>query len=125
MSRLFAGTPLEQPASCDRCNRPHAQCVCPRDRLSGKVLEPGSQPVRIRRDKRGGKMVTVITGFAPRSAKTDDLPALLKTLRARLGAGGSLTNAETSPTIELQGDHRERVMEHLNDSGYRPRLAGG
>lgn len=68
-------------------------------------------------------MVTVVTGFAARSARTDDLPAMLKMLRGKLGTGGSL--GEDGCSFELQGDHREKVMAALEGMGYVPKLAGG
>ncbi len=121
MPGLFDGTPLEQPVTCERCTKPHAQCACPRDRLSGKVLDPRDQPLRIRREQRRGKFVTVIAGFAPRSDRTDDLPALLKQLKAKLATGGSLDGT----TIEVQGDHRDRLVEHFKSLGYPAKPAGG
>ncbi len=121
MSRLFAGTQFEQPATCERCARPVGLCACPRDAKSGRVLSPADQQLRIRREQRRGKFVTVVTGFAPRSAKTDDLPALLKQLKTTLATGVAL-DAET---IELQGDHRDRLVEHFKKLGYPAKAAGG
>lgn len=121
MSRLFAGTPLEQPATCERCARPVGQCVCPRHRDTGKVLAPGEQALRVRREKRGGKTVTVVAGFAPRSARSDDLPATLKQLKARLASGGSCD----ATTLEFQGGHRDRLVEHFRALGYPAKAAGG
>lgn len=121
MSRLFAGTPLEQPITCEQCGKPHAQCACPRDRLSGLVLKPSDQPLRIRREQRRGKFVTVIAGFTARSERTDDLPALLKQLKSKLATGGSLDGT----TLEVQGDHRDRLVEHFKSLGYPAKAAGG
>lgn len=121
MSRLFAGTPLDQPPTCERCGRTPGECVCPRDRLSGKVITPAEQHLRIRRERRGGKFVTVVEGFAERSDKSNDLPAMLKSLKAKLATGGS-----HSPTsIELQGDHRDRLVEHFKSLGYPAKPSGG
>jgi len=126
MSGLFAGTPLEQPVTCHRCGRTHAACTCPRDRDTGRVLDPKDQPVRIRREQRRGKVVTVVAGFAPRSARTDDLPSLLKQLKATLGTGGTLdTSKPGMATIEVQGDHRDRLVEHFKMLGYPAKASGG
>lgn len=95
--------------------------MCPRDRRSGTVLDPKDQPVRVRRERRGNKTMTVATGFAPRSSKTDDLPALLKSLKAKFATGGTLDDN----SIELQGDHRDRLVEHLKSLGYPAKSAGG
>lgn len=123
MSGLFAGTPLERPVTCERCGLDLAACACPRDRKSGRVLNPADQPVRVRREKRNGKAVTVVVGFAPRSDRTDDLPALLKRFRTMLGTGGTYSKADAA--IELQGDHRDKVIDHLQSLGYPAKAAGG
>lgn len=121
MPGLFHGTPLEQPVTCERCGKTHAQCACPRDRHSGKVLRPEDQPVRVRREQRRGKFVTVVTGLTPRSDRTDDLPDLLRTLKSTLATGGTLADG----VIELQGDHRDRLVEHFKKLGYPAKPAGG
>ncbi|MBX3405640.1 MAG: translation initiation factor [Phycisphaeraceae bacterium] len=123
MSGLFAGTSLERPITCERCGLDLAACACPRDRKTGRALDPKDQAVRVRREKRNGKVVTVVVGFAPRSDRTDDLPALLKHFRGTFGTGGTVSRAEG--TIELQGDHRDKVIEHLKSLGYPAKAAGG
>jgi translation initiation factor 1 len=122
MSGLFAGTPLERPLTCERCQKPYATCACPRGR-DGKVLDPKDQQVRVRREKRGGKMVTVAAGFSARSERTDDLPGLLAQLKKKFATGGSVDSA--GGCIELQGDHREKVVAHLEALGYPAKSAGG
>ena len=107
MSGLFAGTPLERPITCERCGKTHALCACPRGR-DGKVLDPKTQNVRVRREQRRGKMVTVIAGLAPRSEKTNDLPELLKSLkisynRARQAAITTELTEIVSGAAALQG----------------------
>ncbi len=123
MSGLFAGSPLERPVTCERCSQTLAACTCPRDRKTGKVLNPKDQQVRVRREKRNGKIVTVIAGFTPRSDRTDDLPALLKAFRTQLGTGGTVD--KSAGTIELQGDHRDKVLAQLIATGYPAKAAGG
>lgn len=120
MSGLFSGTPLERPVTCERCGRTHAACTCPRGR-DGRVLDPKDQPVRVRREKRAGKVMTVVGGLSPRSERTNDLPAMLKQLKAALGAGGTLLD----DGFEVQGDHRDRLVEHFRQLGYPAKAAGG
>ena len=76
--------------------------------------------VRIKREKkgRGGKTVTTIIGLPGREA---DLDAMLKVLKQLCGAGGAREGA----TLEIQGDHRERVQGKLESLGHRVKLAGG
>jgi translation initiation factor 1 len=126
MSRLFAGTQFDRPVTCEVCSQPVAVCKCPRGRLSGAVLKPADQPLRIRREQRRGKFVTVITGFAQRSAKSDDLPDVVKKLKSSLGVGGTLDSGDgVEPVIELQGDHRDKLVEHFKKLGYPAKAAGG
>lgn len=84
------------------------------------VAPPDDGVVRIQRSKqgRGGKVVTLITGLPGNEA---DLDALLKVLKQVCGAGGT----RAARTLEIQGDHRERIRERLEALGHRPKLAGG
>ena len=69
------------------------------------------------------KIVTVITGFAPRSPRTDDLPALLSEFKKKLATGGKVDS--NSGEIELQGDHRDKLVELLVSMKYPAKPAGG
>lgn len=117
MSGLFAGTSLERPVTCERCGKALLACTCPRG-SDGKVLLPKDQPARVRREKRRGKLVTVISGLDP---KATDLHALLKSLKTTLGAGGTVADGE----VEVQGDHRDKVIAVLVRMGYPAKGAGG
>ncbi len=117
MSGLFAGTPLERPVTCERCGLVLKECRCPRG-ASGKVVLPKDQPARVRREKRRGKIVTVIAGL---DADATDLKAMLSEFKKSLGAGGTVAGGE----VELQGDHRDKVVERLVALGYPAKSAGG
>lgn len=83
---------------------------------SGQEAEtpaPGKQRliVGIDRRNRGGKQVTLVTGFI---GGADDLKALAKTLKTRLGVGGAAKDGE----ITIQGDFRDKVTEILKQLGY-------
>lgn len=92
--------------------------------IGRQSLPPGQQNLKIMRDKkgRGGKMVTVISGFVLTEADLNDLAKTLKTL---CGAGGTVKIEDNLQIIEVQGDHREKVAEKLRDLGYKVKLAGG
>jgi translation initiation factor 1 len=118
MPGLFSGTPLERPVTCERCERPLDECRCPRD-AEGRIVLPKDQPARVSRERRsGGKMVTIISGI---DAAASDLPALCRTFRSACAAGGALREGR----IEIQGDHRDRLLAMLKEMGYPAKIAGG
>ena len=78
------------------------------------TLLPAQQQLRVRVEShhRGDKRVTVVSGFV---GTKDDLEALGKRLRTRVGTGGSVVDGE----ILVQGEQREKVLQLLLADGYR------
>lgn len=76
--------------------------------------------VRVGRETKGrkGKGVTVIRGVP---LAGDALAELAARLKKRCGSGGTLDEG----VIEIQGDHRDLVVEELNRLGYTVRRASG
>lgn len=74
--------------------------------------------VRVLRDRkqRGGKVVTLVAGLPPGVAA--QIGSELKRL---CGTGGTVK----ADVVEIQGDHRERVVDALRQRGYTVKLAGG
>ena len=74
---------------------------------------PGKQRlvVGIDRRNRGGKQVTLVSGFV---GKADDLKELGRQLKTKLGVGGGAKDGE----ITIQGDFRDKVVELLKALGY-------
>ena len=79
-----------------------------------ETLPAAMQKIRISFETkhRGGKAVTVITGFV---GKHEDLEALGKQLRNHCGTGGSVKEGQ----ILIQGDQREKVKQFLLKSGFK------
>ena len=67
--------------------------------------------VAIEKKGRGGKTVTVVSGFI---GKEDDLKELGKMLKAKCGVGGSVKDGE----ILIQGEFKQRVVDLLKSEGY-------
>ena len=76
--------------------------------------------VRVQRERKGrrGKTVSVITGVPGSEARRQDL---LKQLKQKLGTGGALEG----DNIVIQGDHRDRAVDLLNQMGFKAKAAGG
>ena len=68
---------------------------------------------------RGGKTVTVVTGFVGIGQAEKEL--LAKQMQKVCGAGGTVKEGR----IEIQGDQRDAVARILTDAGFRPVFAGG
>jgi translation initiation factor 1 len=83
-------------------------------------LPPNQQTIRIQvsRKGRGGKTVTVVTGF---QHKAETLTELAKKLKAQCGTGGTAKEE----TIEIQGDHAQKLLQILVELGYKAKISGG
>ena len=101
---------------CPACSRPIAACGC--RRAASPPAGDGTVRVGLERSGRKGKAVTVITGVP---LDPEGLRALAKQMKERCGTGGTVK----AGVIEIQGDHRDRVVRELQDQGYGVRRSGG
>jgi translation initiation factor 1 len=104
---------------CPVCRHPVAKCSC-RQAASRAAVAASDGVVRVffETKGRGGKGVTVIRGLGLDEAA---LATLAKALKAACGVGGTSKDG----VVELQGDHRERVMTLLKAQGRVVKRAGG
>jgi translation initiation factor 1 len=93
----------------------------PDEPVEEESFNPATQNLRVHIDRkqRGGKEVTLITGW---SESIDRLESLGKLLKSKCGVGGTVKDNE----IIIQGNHRDKVMTILLAEGYKnAKKAGG
>ena len=88
----------------------------------GPPANPAAAAGRVRVGRevagRGGKGVSVISGLPLAADALEELATRLKKL---CGAGGAVKDG----TIEIQGDHRDRLVAELARLGYEAKRSGG
>jgi len=90
---------------CSVCGLPEELCMC-------EQIAKEQQKIRILTDtRRYGKVVTVVEGIDSTDIDMNDLARKLKT---RCAAGGTFKDGR----IELQGDHKKKVREVLEELGF-------
>ena len=90
---------------CEVCGLPKELCVC-------EDIAREQQKITIAVDKRRyGKMMTIIYGVDSHDL---DIQALITKLKSKCACGGTIKDGK----IELQGDHRTKVKETLEEMGF-------
>lgn len=99
---------------CAKCSK--FPCACPK----ASDLSPALHTLKVRLEKngRGGKSVTVVFELPQNDAYFKELE---KKLKAHCGTGGAYKNN----MIEIQGDHRQKIKTFLEKLGFKVKLAGG
>lgn len=83
-------------------------------------MKPSPASVRVGRETKGraGKGVTVVTGLPLAPAQLEQLATQLK---KRCGSGGTVRDG----VIEIQGEHRDLLVQELTKLGYQAKRSGG
>ena len=92
--------------------------LAPKARQRTAPATPNDGIVRVSRETSGrrGKTVTVVRGVPAR-----ELDEVASDLKRQCGSGGSAKDG----VVEIQGDHRPKIVARLEAQGYRVKLAGG
>lgn len=107
--------------TCPRCHRLLTACRCKRKAPRNPLGDaPRDGVVRVGRQTKGrkGQGVTIVTGVPLAGAA---LEQLARSLKATCGAGGTVRDG----TIEIQGEHRARLVPLLEARGWRVKRVGG
>ena len=132
-SKLVYSTDPKRNQKCPQCRELVSECTCPghgspglsgsrrslapeSPKLSDKP-KPGFMPVmRLEKNGRGGKMVTLIEYLPP---SDNYLIPLEKLLKSRSGSGGTHYNGPNGGVIEIQGDKRDLIRKILFEKGIQ------
>lgn len=106
----------ESGTTCPKCNKPLKKCVCKQKKIQPKR----DGIVRVSRETKGrkGKGVTIITGLP---LTLDQIADVAKQLKQKCGSGGTVKEA----VIEIQGEHRDTIVEELSRQGFTVKRSGG
>ena len=84
----------------------------PGKKISTESKTPERHQLHFAKEKRRGKVVTIVKPF---HLEKETLQSLLKTIKKKLGTGGTLKDN----TLEFQGDLQTPLKEILETLGYR------
>jgi len=80
--------------------------------ISTEIKEPDKHQLYFAKEKRRGKVVTIVKPFF---LKSNDLKSLLKVLKKKLGTGGTIKEN----SLEFQGEIQEQLKVQLEKLNYR------
>lgn len=95
---------------CSKCGENKSECRCGKEQ--SEILSPEKHLLVFKFEKRNGRPVTLVGPFF---MEENSLKALLKILKKKLGAGGSLEEE----WLAIQGDVKEKLRTVLEKESYR------
>ncbi|MCX8174209.1 MAG: stress response translation initiation inhibitor YciH [Thermoplasmata archaeon] len=94
------------PGVCPVCGLPEDLCIC-------EQIAKETQQVKVYTDKRRyGKTVTIVEGI---DGADIDMHELARKLKTKCASGGTVKDGR----IELQGDHKKKVQDSLEELGFK------
>ncbi len=113
-SKLVYSTDPKLNEKCPKCREVKSECTCPPpvDPKAAKFVAI----LRIEKQGRGGKVVTVVDGLPKESLFLKDLTRHLKN---RCGSGGTFRMEGKDGVVEIQGDKRELIRTFLEAKKIR------
>jgi len=101
---------------CPDCSKPVGQCHC----KAASNAPRGDGNVRVGRETAGrkGKGVTTVTGLA---MNDEELKKFATELKQKCGSGGTVKDG----VIEIQGEHRDKILEYFKGKGIAAKKSGG
>jgi len=80
--------------------------------ISNEIIEPSKHQLFFSKEKRKGKVVTLVGEF---HMQKNDCTAILKTLKKKLGCGG----AYKDNFMEFQGELKDKIRPLLISEGFK------
>lgn len=113
-NKIVYSSDLSHLKRCKKCDSDPCQC----QKAVTVIPDKTTLKMKIEKNGRGGKLVTLIHDL-PHSP--DFFEKLTKELKSHCGCGGTYKNA----TIEIQGDHRDKIEALLLKKGFKVKRSGG
>lgn len=115
-ARLVYSSDPEMNKKCPKCKELLVECSCSKD--ENVDFFKGPVGLRLEKQGRGGKTVTVVDRFPKNEGYLKNLTAILK---KKCGSGGTYTLDGKNGVIEIQGDKRDLLRSLLDRMGLQVR----
>lgn len=106
---------------CKKCGEDPCECLTSQQNIKEINPEKTTLKIKLEKNQRGGKLVTVIHELPFNPPYFEDLA---KKLKNHCGTGGTFKN-DGNGQIELQGDQRDKVEAYLFKLNFKTKRSGG